>query len=52
MRDPADFHEPITALVTLENTHGLSMGQPLSPAYAESVSAGCLDQMPTSGGAT
>ncbi|MBA2372649.1 MAG: hypothetical protein H0V74_00405 [Chloroflexi bacterium] len=32
-RDPGDAHEPITGLVTIENTHAHSMGQPLSPAY-------------------
>src|SRR5438093_2370820 len=31
-RDPSDPHEPITGLVTLENTHAHSMGQPLTPA--------------------
>ena len=36
-RDPDDVHEPITALVTLENTHSLSMGQPLDAAYTRSV---------------
>ena len=28
-RDPNDPHEPITGLVTIENTHAHSMGQPL-----------------------
>ena len=32
-----DVHEPPTALVTLENTHALSMGQPLDAAYTRSV---------------
>jgi threonine aldolase len=32
-----DVHEPPTALVTLENTHALSMGQPLHAAYTRSV---------------
>ena len=36
-RDPADPHEPITGLVTIENTHAHSMGQPLSPAYTREV---------------
>jgi threonine aldolase len=36
-RDPGDPHEPITGLVTLENTHAHSMGQPLSPAYTAAV---------------
>jgi threonine aldolase len=38
-RDPSDPHEPITGLVTIENTHGHSMGQPLSPAYSATVAA-------------
>ena len=29
-RDPNDPHEPITGLVTIENTHAHSMGQPLT----------------------
>jgi len=36
-RDPADAHEPITALIALENTHAHSMGQPLSAAYTNQV---------------
>ena len=36
-RDPRDPHEPLTALVVLENTHGHSMGQPLSAAYTRDV---------------
>jgi threonine aldolase len=32
-----DVHEPPTALVTIENTHSLSMGQPLGPEYTRSV---------------
>ena len=36
-RDPTDPHEPITGLVTIENTHAHSMGQPLSPAYTREV---------------
>jgi len=39
VRDPNDVHEPITSLITFENTHSLSMGQPLTPAYSESVAA-------------
>lgn len=39
VRDPDDVHEPISALITLENTHALSMAQPLSAAYTESVAA-------------
>ena len=34
-----DIHEPPTALIILENTHALSMGQPLTPAYVESIAA-------------
>ena len=37
VRDPNDVHEPITSLITIENTHALSMGQPLPPAYVASV---------------
>ena len=36
-RDPADPHEPITGLVTIENTHAHSMGQPLSLDYTRAV---------------
>jgi threonine aldolase len=36
-RDPSDPHEPITGLVTIENTHAHSMGQPLSVAYTADV---------------
>lgn len=39
IRDPGDPHEPITALVCLENTHGHSMGQPLSATYTAEVAA-------------
>jgi len=38
-RDPADIHEPLTALVVLENTHAHSGGQPLDAAYTRSVAA-------------
>jgi threonine aldolase len=38
-RDPSDPHEPITGLITLENTHAHSMGQPLSPAYTREIAA-------------
>ncbi len=38
-RDPTDVHEPITGLITLENTHAHSMGQPLTPAYTADVAA-------------
>jgi threonine aldolase len=36
-RDPTDVHEPISGLVTIENTHAHSMGQPLTPAYTRQV---------------
>ncbi len=38
-RDPSDPHEPITGLVTIENSHAHSMGQPLSVAYTAEVAA-------------
>ena len=38
-RDPLDVHDPITSLVTLENTHSDSMAQPL-PADYVATSAG------------
>src|SRR4051794_2970579 len=36
-RDPTDLHEPISGLVTIENTHAHSMGQPLTPEYTRQV---------------
>ncbi len=36
-RDPTDTHEPLSGLVTIENTHAHSMGQPLSAAYTGQV---------------
>jgi threonine aldolase len=36
-RDPTDIHEPISGLVTIENTHAHSMGQPLTPEYTRRV---------------
>jgi threonine aldolase len=36
-RDPGDPHEPISGLVTIENTHAHSMGQPLTPEYTRQV---------------
>jgi threonine aldolase len=36
-RDPTDPHEPISGLVTIENTHAHSMGQPLTPEYTRRV---------------
>ena len=38
-RDPTDPHEPITGLVTIENTHAHSMGQPLTAEYTRQVAA-------------
>jgi threonine aldolase len=38
-RDPTDAHEPITGLITIENTHAHSMGQPLTPEYTREVAA-------------
>lgn len=38
-RDPTDPHEPITGLVTIENSHAHSMGQPLTAAYTAQVAA-------------
>ena len=36
-RDPTDVHEPLTGLITIENTHAHSMGQPLTPEYTRQV---------------
>ena len=36
-RDPSDPHEPISGLVTIENTHAHSMGQPLTADYTRAV---------------
>ncbi len=38
-RDPTDPHEPISGMVTIENTHAHSMGQPLSVEYTTEVAA-------------
>ncbi len=38
-RDASDPHEPITGLITIENTHAHSMGQPLTPDYTSAVAA-------------
>jgi threonine aldolase len=43
VRDPTDVHEPLTSLITLENTHSLSMGQPLTPAYTRSIDSVARD---------
>jgi threonine aldolase len=36
-RDPTDPHEPLSGLITLENTHAHSMGQALTPDYTREV---------------
>ena len=36
-RDPTDLHEPLSGLVTIENTHAHSMGRPLTPSYEREV---------------
>jgi len=38
-RDPTDFHEPMTGLVILENTHAHSGGRPLSLEYTRTIAA-------------
>jgi len=38
-RNPDDPHEAITGLVTIENTHAHSMGQPLTAEYTRRVAA-------------
>jgi threonine aldolase len=38
-RDPTDPHEPISGLVTIENTHAHSMGQPLTLDYTRQIAA-------------
>jgi threonine aldolase len=38
-RDPGDYHEPVTGLVVLENTHAHSGGRPLPLPYLERVAA-------------
>ena len=43
-RDPSDVHEPITGLVTIENAHAHSMGQPLTPSYTAAVAAVAHDR--------
>ena len=37
--EPMDPHEPMTGLVSLENTHARSGGRPLTPAYTREVAA-------------
>ena len=36
-RNPLDPHEPITGMITLENTHAHSGAQPLRPGYLQAV---------------
>jgi len=36
-RDANDVHQPITGLVTIENTHAHSGGQPLTPDYTAAI---------------
>ncbi len=36
-RDPTDYHEPITSLIVLENTHAHTGGRPLPLEYVEEV---------------
>jgi threonine aldolase len=36
-RDPNDPHEPLSGLITVENTHAHSMGRPLTPEYEREV---------------
>jgi len=38
-RDPTDVHEPLSGLVTLENTHAHSMARPLTPGYEREVAS-------------
>jgi threonine aldolase len=38
-RDSSDPHHPITSLVSLENTHAHSMGQPLSADYTSTIAS-------------
>jgi threonine aldolase len=38
-RDPTDVHEPLSGLVTLENTHAHSMARPLTPTYEREVAS-------------
>ena len=37
-RDPDDVHEPRSGMITLENTHAHSMGQPLAPSMCSGTS--------------
>jgi threonine aldolase len=42
-RDPTDAHDPVTALVMLENTHSDSMAQPLPADYMNAVAGVARD---------
>ena len=39
LRDPSDFHEPVSRMVILENTQNACGGQALSPEYSDKVGA-------------
>ncbi len=43
-RDPTDPHEPITGLITIENTVAHAMGQPLTPTYTAAIGAIALER--------
>jgi len=36
-RDPTDLHQPVTGMVSIENTHATSMAQPLTLEYTQAV---------------
>jgi threonine aldolase len=38
-RNPDDYHEPLTGLVSIENTSSHSMGQPISASYTAQIAA-------------
>ncbi|HEX5239415.1 MAG TPA: GntG family PLP-dependent aldolase [Candidatus Limnocylindrales bacterium] len=38
-RDPTDLHEPISSLVSIENSHAHSGGQPITVAYTSAIAA-------------
>ncbi len=43
-RDPSDPHEPITGLVSIENTNAHTMGQPLTPEYTAAIAGVAHDR--------
>ncbi|HET7702407.1 MAG TPA: GntG family PLP-dependent aldolase [Candidatus Limnocylindrales bacterium] len=43
-RDPTDAHEPVTALVAIENAHSHSGNQPLTLAYTEAIATVAHDR--------